>query len=299
MLQTGAKNYGLHLGATAIPQEESDPRVTLEPNFYYPQEDFLWSYCEKHGIEWNVCMPSFILGAVPDAAMNVCFPLAVYAAVTKHLGEKLVYPGDLRSWETPQVQSSSIMNAYVEEWAVLTKEAGNQKFNAFDDSAFVSCSCVDCEFARMLMHEQTWGKFWPRYAKLYGLEYTTPDPENDTYKEIPSKYDIPPRGFGKNNPIRYKFTLVEWATRPDVQKAWKELASKHDLLDKEFRDIDRIFSFTDAALSWSQSIYFSADKARSLGWHGHVDSTQSIFEVFREFESIKMVPPVPTLEVGV
>jgi len=136
MLQTGAKNYGLHLGSTALPQEESDSRVTLEPNFYYPQEDFLWNYCKQHGIEWNVCMPSFILGAVPDAAMNVCFPLAVYAAVTKHLGEKLEYPGDLRSWESPQVQSSSIMNAYLEEWAVLTPEARNEKFNAFDDSAF-------------------------------------------------------------------------------------------------------------------------------------------------------------------
>jgi len=62
--------------------------------------------------------------------------------------------------------------------------------------------------------------------------------------------------FGKNSPIRYKFTLVEWAHRKDVQEAWKELAAKYDLLDKEFRDIERIFSFTDAALSWSQSIYF-------------------------------------------
>ena len=36
MLQTGAKNYGVHLGPTKVPQEESDPRVELEPNFYYP-----------------------------------------------------------------------------------------------------------------------------------------------------------------------------------------------------------------------------------------------------------------------
>ena len=175
MLQTGAKNYGLHLGSTALPQEESDPRVTLEPNFYYPQEDFLWSYCKKHNIGWNVCMPSFILGAVPDAAMNVCFPLAVYAAVTKKLGEKLEYPGDLRSWEAPQVQSSSIMNAYLEEWAVLTEDAKDQKFNAFDDSSF------------------TWGKFWPKLAKLYGLEWTHPDPQGQ-YKELPQKYETPPRG---------------------------------------------------------------------------------------------------------
>lgn len=93
--------------------------------------------------------------------------------------------------------------------------------------------------------------------------------------------------------IRYKFTLVEWAQRPEVIKAWKELAEKHNLLDKQFRDVERVFSFTDAALGWSQSIYFSADKARSMGWHGHVNSTESIFEVFKDFERIKMIPPVP------
>jgi hypothetical protein len=39
----------------------------------------------------------------------------------------------------------------------------------------------------------------------------------------------------------------------------------------------------------------SADKARSLGWHGHVNSTESIFEVFREFEKLHMIPPVPNV----
>jgi nucleoside-diphosphate-sugar epimerase len=175
MLQTGAKNYGLHLGSTALPQEESDPRVELEPNFYYPQEDFLWSYCSKHGIGWNICMPSFILGAVPDAAMNVCFPLAVYASVTSYLKGKLDYPGDLRSWEAPQVQSSSMMNAYLEEWAVLTEEARDQKFNALDDSAF------------------TWGKFWPKLAKFYGVEYSRPESE-EGHREVKAKYETPPRG---------------------------------------------------------------------------------------------------------
>jgi hypothetical protein len=37
LLQTGAKNYGVHLGRARAPYVESDPRVTLEPNFYYPQ----------------------------------------------------------------------------------------------------------------------------------------------------------------------------------------------------------------------------------------------------------------------
>jgi hypothetical protein len=35
------------------------------------------------------------------------------------------------------------------------------------------------------------------------------------------------------------------------------------------------------------------DKARALGWHGHVNSSESIKEVFRGFANIKMIPPVP------
>lgn len=33
MLQTGAKQYGIHLGPAQTPQEESDPRVELSPTF--------------------------------------------------------------------------------------------------------------------------------------------------------------------------------------------------------------------------------------------------------------------------
>jgi len=62
--------------------------------------------------------------------------------------------------------------------------------------------------------------------------------------------------FGEPGKVRYKFTLVEWAQRPEVVKAWKELAEKYDLMDKQFRDVERVFSFTDAALGWSQNIYF-------------------------------------------
>lgn len=44
------QNYGGHLGPTKVPQEETDPRIELEPNFYYPQEDLLWKYCNETGV---------------------------------------------------------------------------------------------------------------------------------------------------------------------------------------------------------------------------------------------------------
>ena len=140
MLQTGAKNYGVHLGPTKLPQEETDPRVEFEPNFYYPQEDLLWKYCKDTGCGWNIGMPGPILGAVPDAAMNAAFPLAVYAAVSKKLGQPLEFPGDILSWQANQSCSSSMMNAYMEEWMVLLGPP-NQKYNTCDSSAFAFEKC--------------------------------------------------------------------------------------------------------------------------------------------------------------
>jgi hypothetical protein len=48
-------------------------------------------------VGWNVAMPSFILGAVPDAIINAAYPLAAYAAVCAHLAEPLDFPGSVES----------------------------------------------------------------------------------------------------------------------------------------------------------------------------------------------------------
>ena len=99
VLQTGAKNYGAHLGTIRAPAVESDPQPKhLESNFYYPQEDMLFAFCRKHannGIGWNVIRPAWILGAVNNAAMNALAPFAIYAAVCKERGTVMEFPG---SW---------------------------------------------------------------------------------------------------------------------------------------------------------------------------------------------------------
>ncbi|KAH6613855.1 NAD dependent epimerase/dehydratase family protein-like protein [Boeremia exigua] len=275
MLQTGAKNYGVHLGPSATPQEETAPRVMLEPNFYYPQEDFLWSFCTEHGIDWNVCMPAGILGAVPDAAMNLVFPLGVYASVQKHLGEKLEFPCDLQAWEANRCMSSSKMNGYMEEWAVLTEEAKNEKFNTMDGTTF------------------TWGNHWPKLAKSFGIEYERPSMDDSVYTIVRSKHDPPPRGFGPPGTYRIRFRLVDWARQGKVQKAWAELTAKHGLSGGKLQDmdIDRIFGFTDGSLMGT-SLDLTMNKARKMGWHGVVDSNDAILEVLADFVKLKMLPPL-------
>ncbi|KAF2481341.1 hypothetical protein BDY17DRAFT_283723 [Neohortaea acidophila] len=275
LLQTGAKNYGGHLGPTKLPQEESDPRVTLEPNFYYPQEDVLWKYCAETGCGWNVCMPGPILGAVPDAAMNAAFPLAVYAAVCKKLNRTLEFPGDIVSWQALQSTSSSMMNAFMEEWAVLLGPP-NEKYNTCDNSAF------------------TWERFWPLIAGWYGLEWSGPQPD-DACTATETRFN--PRGYGSKGVTRRKFKMTEWAKGKEVQEAWAAIAEENGLGQKELVDVDRVFGFLDGTLCRSSALILSMDKSRKLGWHGFVDSCESLLEVFDDLASLKMIPPVPKVEV--
>lgn len=278
MLQTGAKNYGIHLGPTLTPQEEHHPRVPLAPNFYYPQEGRLRDYCAAHPhSSWTVVMPSYIVGAVPDAAMNLVHPLGIYASVTAHLHLPLAFPTNLEAWEATHVGSSSMLNAHLEEWAVLAPQAAGQKLNAADSSPFA------------------WGSFWAKMADWYGVECGRPSMEEGDYTAVTTPYDPPPRRFGPPATHHVRFTLTNWARQKHVQRAWAEIIELHGLKNArklEDMDVDRIFSFADGSLLGG-SLDLSMNKARKMGWHGFVDTSESIKEVLKEFGELGMLPPVP------
>lgn len=236
LLQLGAKYYGLHRGPTSLPQEESDPRILTGPNFYYDQEDYLQAFAKQHQIGWNTTRPCHIVGAVPDAAMNMCYPLAVYATVQKYLNRPLEFPADLQAWEAIVSISSARANGYRAEWIVLTDQAKDESFNTSDDCLF------------------TWGKFWPKLAERFQMPWTGPDTSDNASYEIATVPFDPPRGFGPPGALRFAFRLVSWAKRPEVQKAWAEIAEKSGLREKEFRDIDRVFGFIDLIIATDYSI---------------------------------------------
>ncbi|KAF2493321.1 NAD(P)-binding protein [Lophium mytilinum] len=257
LLQTGAKNYGAHLlPQTPKPQRESDPRILLEPNFYYTQEDYLRAFCAGVCTSYTITMPSYIPGAVPDAAMNVILPLGIYAAVCAHLAEPLVYPGSAVGWRATQSQSSAMLNAYMAEWAALLPDelAAGEKFNACDGSAF------------------TWGRLWERLGEWYGIPVLGPG-DGAAWEE---------RRVG----------LTAWAKTERVGRAWGEVAREFGLARGELWDVERLFVFTEGALGGVETDY-SMDKSRKLGWFGTVDTTESIRKVLDEFAELKMIPPVP------
>lgn len=108
----------------------------MGPNFYYDQKDYLKAFTQKHRIGWNTTRPSHILEAVPHAAMNLCYPLGIYATVQKHLDQSLEYPGDPVAWQKPVSLSSAQANGYLSEWVVPTDDAKDESFNAADDCSF-------------------------------------------------------------------------------------------------------------------------------------------------------------------
>lgn len=176
LLQTGAKHYGFHIGPATNPSFESDPRVLLENNFYYPQEDSLAKFCSETGAQWNVVRPSYIIGAVRDNFLNHMVGIGVYAAVQAKLGRPVQFPGDYIAWDREFCQSTAIMNAYLEEWAVLNPKAGNEAFNAQDGLPF------------------TWGRLWPYLGKWYGTSWTPPEDDPAKYKVVESRWKETPRG---------------------------------------------------------------------------------------------------------
>ncbi|KAF3052334.1 hypothetical protein E8E11_009815 [Didymella keratinophila] len=134
LLQTGEKNYGVHIGRVRTSIVESDPQPRhLSPNFYYPQEDALRAFCEEHPeTKWNIVHPFAIIGATEHASMNTFMSFDIYAAVQAQKGEPLKFGSDFASWQFEAAHSTARLTGYLSEWAVLEEQCANQAFNARD-----------------------------------------------------------------------------------------------------------------------------------------------------------------------
>lgn len=120
--------------------------------------------------------PSYIIGAVRDNLLNHMVGLAAYCAVQAHLGQPIAFPGDYVAWDREYCQSSGMLNAYLEEWAVLSPQASNEAFNVQDGLAF------------------TWGRLWPYLGTWYDTAWTAPESDESKYTTYESRWEETPRG---------------------------------------------------------------------------------------------------------
>lgn len=277
LLQTGAKNYGVHIGRARTPAIESDPQPShLEPNFYYPQEKLLFDYCKANSVDWNIAMPAWIIGAVNNAQMNALHPFSVYAAVQAHKGEPLAFGGDWNAWQGLSYHSTARLTGYLSEWAVLEDKCKNQRFNAVDGSPF------------------SWDRFYSELSRWFGVEKGVEPPTEDEskYQEMVGKSGKDtPLGYGPPSVMRASATFTGWAQDSKNAEAWKEImkASNGQLTHNPFDDIQGNFTFADGA--WI-SMMLSGNKARLLGWTGYTDTIEGVFEMYREMVPLGMVPPM-------
>ncbi|KAF2131474.1 hypothetical protein P153DRAFT_196104 [Dothidotthia symphoricarpi CBS 119687] len=276
LLQTGGKNYGVHIGRVRTPVVESDPQPRhLMPNFYYPQEDALKAFCKEHPETcWNVIRPAAIIGTTAHPSMNTFLIFAVYAAVQAQKGQPLDFPSDITTWQAEGCHSSARLTGFLSEWAILEDKCANQDFNAQDGGAM------------------TWDRFFNELARWYGAPGVSPLTTDDAAFKIQTTAGgaDAPLGYGPPLTIKSTFSYADWAADKANKAAWQELAkNSNGQLDADVFD----GNMQDAPMAdfvWANWGSLSMNKARRLGFCGFVDTLESVFEMFADTAKLGLLP---------
>ncbi|KAL2537314.1 3-oxo-Delta-4 [Forsythia ovata] len=157
-LQTGLKHYlgPFELMGKVVPHDppfhEDLPRLNV-PNFYYTLEDILFEEVKKkQGLTWSIHRPGNIFGFSPYSMMNIVCTLCVYAAICKHEGVPLKFPGSKAAWDGYSVCSDADLIAEQEIWSAVDPNAKNEAFNVNNGDVF------------------KWKHFWMVFAEQFGVE---------------------------------------------------------------------------------------------------------------------------------
>ncbi|KAK3694203.1 hypothetical protein B0T22DRAFT_451911 [Podospora appendiculata] len=284
ILVTGAKQYGVHLGQPKNPQLESDPWLRdtrWPPNFYYRQQDILKAFCAKHtSVSWVVTYPNDVIGFATGNFMNLVSGLGIYAAVSKEMGQDLVFPGSETFYTKFDSFTCSKLHAQFCEWAALEPKAANQAFNVVNGDV------------------QSWQDMWPRVARRFGMKVKADQFVGESELADRTTLDTPPLSLvaneigleGKVLPSRVeqRISLVKWSQADEVKQAWSRLAKREGLQEEAMEKAT--WAFLDFVLGRSFDIVISMSKSREMGWTGYYDTWQSLSDVFGELEAAKVLP---------
>jgi nucleoside-diphosphate-sugar epimerase len=263
ILVTGAKHYGVHLGRPKEPMEESFPWLRdskWPPNFYYRQQDIVHKFCDEHKIEWIVTYPNDVIGYAKGNFMNLATALGIYAAVTKELGQDLVFPGNPFFYSSFDCFTESKLHAQFVEWAALSPRTGNQAFNVVNGDT------------------ESWENLWPRVANRFGMkvkenQFESPvDPKHQEMEGEPPvsifAEEIGLVGQIKPSNVKLQLDLTKWNQDKRVRQAWGTLAEREGLETEAFDKAT--WAFLNFILGREYPIVISMSKARQFGWAGYV-----------------------------
>ena len=160
-LVTGLKHYlgpFETYGQGAIPEtpfREEEPRLDA-PNFYYAQEDALFSAAARSGFTWSVHRSHTVIGHAIGNLMNMGLTLAVYASICRELGLPFVFPGSETQWNGLTDMTDATVLAEQLVWAATHDQGRNEAFNVVNGDVF------------------RWRSMWPLIAAYFGVEPVGP-----------------------------------------------------------------------------------------------------------------------------
>ena len=135
----------------ATPFREEQGRLDID-NFYYAQEDELFSAAAREGFGWSVHRPHTIIGYAVGNAMNMGVTLAAYATICRETGRPFLFPGSSAQWNGLTDMTDARLLARHLQWAATTSAARNQAFNVVNGDVF------------------RWSWMWERLATWFDLQ---------------------------------------------------------------------------------------------------------------------------------
>jgi nucleoside-diphosphate-sugar epimerase len=133
------------------PFREDLERLDVD-NFYYAQEDELFSAAARDGFSWSVHRPHTLIGLAVGNAMNMGTTLAVFATLCRETGRPFRFPGSAVQWNSLTDMTDARLLARHLLWAATTAAAANKAFNVVNGDVF------------------RWSWMWSRLADWFGID---------------------------------------------------------------------------------------------------------------------------------
>ncbi|KAL1857766.1 hypothetical protein Plec18167_001832 [Paecilomyces lecythidis] len=257
-LQTGGKYYNVHLRPVPWPAREDQPRlVPAAENFYYHQEDYLLEKQRGSSWTWNVIRPEAIIGyTVKPNGMNEALTLALYFIICKELGMEAKMPTNWNYWNGTDDISDARLIADLSIFASTHSQCANQAFNVTNGDHF------------------SWRYLWPRLASYFGASASSE------------------QGFDKRSlatgELFQETTFENWAK--DKRQIWERICDRTGAHKAKSTFDAGTWAFQDWVFRRSWSATLSVNKARKLGWTGHLDSYDSFIDAFEKFKELGQIP---------
>ncbi len=157
-LMTGLKHYLGPFEAYGqgpvpdTPFHEDEPRLPVE-NFYYEQEDELFSAAELGDFTWSVHRSHTVIGYALGNAMNMGLTLAAAASICRVSGRPLVFPGSEMQWNGLTDMTDARLLAKHMIWAASEARAADTAFNIVNGDVF------------------RWRWMWPQLAEYFNVDW--------------------------------------------------------------------------------------------------------------------------------